>query len=249
MESVQRKAEFFKPGALIAVAQAAAGREQGLARQPPLRNDLGTLTVPVTTRAPEAQRTSTRACAGPTPSTTPRRSARSGRRRRPIPTCAMCYWGEAWVLGPNINEPMKPEATRRHSPRSPGDGAARRRQPERAGADRGARGALLAGPEGRPQGARAAYADAMGKVRRAFPDDDQIQVLYAEALMNLQPWDYWEAGRPDAQGPHRRERRRRWRRCSQRNPEHPGAIHLYIHAVEASTTPERAEPYADRLAR
>jgi tetratricopeptide (TPR) repeat protein len=73
-----------------------------------------------------------------------------------------------------------------------------------------------------------------------------VQALAAEALMNTQPWDYWEAdgvtpkGRADEIVAH-------LERALARDAEHPGAAHLYIHAVEASSKPERAEPYADRL--
>jgi tetratricopeptide (TPR) repeat protein len=92
----------------------------------------------------------------------------------------------------------------------------------------------------------AAYADAMGKVAAAFPNDDQAQVLFADALMNLQPWDYWEADRKTPKG-RTAEQVAALERVLKRTPDHPGAIHFYIHTVEATTTPERAEPFADRL--
>jgi tetratricopeptide (TPR) repeat protein len=71
-------------------------------------------------------------------------------------------------------------------------------------------------------------------------------VLYAEALMDTQPWDYWEAGgaKPKGNGQAIVDT---LEKVLKRNPQHPGAIHLYIHAVEASTHPERALPYARRL--
>ena len=91
-----------------------------------------------------------------------------------------------------------------------------------------------------------AYADAMGKVAASFPNDDQVQVLFADSLMNLQPWDYWEADRKTPKG-RTAEQVAALERVLGRNPDHPGAIHFYIHTVEATTTPERAEPFADRL--
>jgi tetratricopeptide (TPR) repeat protein len=86
----------------------------------------------------------------------------------------------------------------------------------------------------------------MTEVATAFSDDDNVQVLLVEALMNLAPWDYWEA---DAKTPKGRtaEIVTTLETVLKRNPNHPGAIHFYIHTVEASTTPQRAEPYADRL--
>ena len=86
----------------------------------------------------------------------------------------------------------------------------------------------------------------MTGVAARYPDDDQVQVLFADALMNLQPWDYWEADKRTPKG-RTAEQVAALERVLRRNPDHPGAIHLYIHTVEASTTPERAEPYADRL--
>jgi hypothetical protein len=68
-----------------------------------------------------------------------------------------------------------------------------------------------------------------------FPDDQEIAVLYADALMNLSPWDYWEEGGRRSKG--RPARRRNHRARAHRQPDHPGAIHLYIHLVEASAAP------------
>jgi tetratricopeptide (TPR) repeat protein len=93
-----------------------------------------------------------------------------------------------------------------------------------------------------------AYADAMGEAARAFPNDDTIQVLFAESLMDLSPWDYWEAGgaRPKNRGA---EMVDTLERVLERNPGHPGAAHYYIHAMEASTHPDKALPAARVLAR
>jgi hypothetical protein len=87
----------------------------------------------------------------------------------------------------------------------------------------------------------------MQKVAARFPADDTIRTLYVESAMDTQPWDYWEPGGavPKGRGA---EIVSGLETVLKRNPTHPGAIHLYIHAVEASTAPERALPYADRLA-
>ena len=72
-------------------------------------------------------------------------------------------------------------------------------------------------------------------------------MLLADALMNLSPWDYWEADGATPKG-RTAELVAALETALRRSPDHPGAIHLYIHDVEASTTPERAEAHADRLA-
>ena len=92
----------------------------------------------------------------------------------------------------------------------------------------------------------AAYADAMKKVATQFPNDEHIGVLYAESLMDLSPWDYWEAGGAKPKG-RTAELVATLERVLKANPNHPGAIHYYIHTVEASSDPKRAEPYAERL--
>ena len=90
-----------------------------------------------------------------------------------------------------------------------------------------------------------AYAKAMEEVFERFPDDPEVGTLYAESLMNLQPWDYWNE--------HRTPKGRTVdfvaaiEHVLANHPDHPGASHLYIHAMEAGPTPEKAVPYADRL--
>jgi tetratricopeptide (TPR) repeat protein len=163
------------------------------------------------------------------------------------PDCAMCWWGEALVLGPNINAPMMPEAV------GPAIAALKRATAlkGRAGAKERALIEALEQRYAEPAPADrapldAAYADAMKAVAQRFARDDTIQALHAEAAMDTQPWDYWEAAgtKPKGRGA---EIVAALERVLKRNPSHPGAIHLYIHAVEASDRPERALPYAERL--
>jgi tetratricopeptide (TPR) repeat protein len=99
-----------------------------------------------------------------------------------------------------------------------------------------------------------AYADAMERVQARFPQDPDVALLTADALMNLTPWDYWADGGRSPKGATERivaliEGVLGARDPGQlrANPDHPGAIHLYIHAVEASDRPERAAPHAARL--
>ncbi|MEO5629167.1 MAG: hypothetical protein ABIQ62_05290 [Thermomonas sp.] len=163
------------------------------------------------------------------------------------PTCAMCVWGQALVLGPNINLPMDPASAK--------DAAALARRAARLSAnarpaDRALIQAQLArfadpAPEDRKPLDRA-YADAMARVVADFPGDDDAATLYAEALMDLSPWSYWKAdGKPTEFTPRILAE---LERVLARNPRHIGAMHYYIHATEASPTPERAVPYADALA-
>ncbi|MFL6949298.1 MAG: tetratricopeptide repeat protein [Xanthobacteraceae bacterium] len=163
------------------------------------------------------------------------------------PDCAMCFWGEALVLGPNINLPMQEDAV------APAYAAAQKAKAPAGKAsprEQALIGALAARYGNDPKGARApldaAYAAEMAKVATQFFDDDEIATLYAEAVMDLSPWDYWKPGRSEP-NPQSVPIVPTLERVLARNPNHFGAIHFYIHAVEASDRPKRAEPYADRL--
>jgi tetratricopeptide (TPR) repeat protein len=162
------------------------------------------------------------------------------------PACALCYWGEALVLGPNVNVPMMPEA---NEPALAALAKAAARAKTAPARDRALIEALATRYSADAKAERpkldAAYAQAMAEVAKAYPEDT-ILALYAEALMDTQPWDYWEAGgaKPKGNGA---AIVTTLETVLARNPTHPGAIHLYIHAVEASAHPERALPYANRL--
>ena len=163
------------------------------------------------------------------------------------PDCAMCFWGEALVLGPNINLPMQGDAI------APAFAAAQKAKALAAKAsprEQALIGALAVRYGSDPKAARApfdaAYAAEMAKVAAQFPDDDEIATLYAEAVMDLSPWNYWKPGGQEP-NPQSTPIVPTLERVLARNPDHAGAIHLYIHAVEASGRPNRAEPYADRL--
>ena len=164
------------------------------------------------------------------------------------PALAMAYWGEAFVLGPNINAPMPAEAV---APAFAALAKAVELAPAAPAKDRALIAALQARYSADPQADRvaldAAFADAMGAVAARYPEDDTIQTLHAEAIMDTQPWDYWEAAGTRPKG-RAGDMLAALERVLARNPEHPGAIHLYIHAVEASAQPERGLPHARRLA-
>jgi tetratricopeptide (TPR) repeat protein len=163
------------------------------------------------------------------------------------PDCAMCFWGEALVLGPNINLPMQEDAI------APAFAAAQKAKAlatKASAREQALIGALTVRYGSDPKAARApfdaAYAAEMAKVAAQFPDDDEIATFYAEAVMDLSPWDYWKPGGQEP-NPQSAPIVPTLERVLARNSDHPGAIHFYIHAVEASDRPKRAEPYADRL--
>lgn len=162
------------------------------------------------------------------------------------PGNAMAYWGWALVLGPNLNLPMVPDVV----PRAYGavqkavalkDKVSAR---ERAYID-----ALAKRYSKDPSADRApldqAYAQAMEDLVARYPDDLDAATLYAASLMNLNPWDYWQLdGSPKGRT---LEVLDALQSVINRNPRHPGALHYYIHAVEARH-PEMGERPADLLA-
>lgn len=217
--------------------------------KPPLWNHLGTLSYPVTTAEGRAQQYFDQGLRL-TYAFNHLEAQRAFRQAQKLdPHCAMCFWGEALVLGPNINAPMEPTAA------TPAWKALTRAKALAKGASPRER-ALIAAlaqryaqhPPADRKPLDAAYAQAMGKLAAKFPEDDEIAVLYAESLMDLSPWDYWEDGGRKPKG-RTAEILQVLEKVLARNPDHPGAIHYYIHMVEASDRPERAEPYAERLAR
>ena len=162
------------------------------------------------------------------------------------PACAMCLWGEAHALGPNINDGMHPDAEARAF-----EAATQAANLATTPLERALTGALILRYAPAGTGDRAAlnqtFADAMGAVAAAFPDDANVLVLYADALMNVQPWDYWEAGGVTPKGGAALILSS-LEAAMKIDPDHPAAMHLYIHAVEASTNPARGEAAANRLA-
>lgn len=161
-------------------------------------------------------------------------------------SCAMCYWGIAFAYGPNINLPMD-------EPSGAAAWEALQRAVELASktseVEQAFIGALAKRYGSDPAADRAqrdsAYARAMAEVAKRFPGDDDANVLYADALMNLKPWVYWtKDGKAREDTP---AMLAALETVTARNPKHAGACHLFIHAVEEHY-PERAEPCADRLA-
>lgn len=163
------------------------------------------------------------------------------------PDCAMCWWGMSVALGPNINLPMPPDAV---APAWQALQQAQARASKASPREQAWIAALATRYSKDPKADRhaldEAYAEAMGKLWREHPDDLDAGTFYAEAMMDTQPWDYWQADASTPKG-HGAEIVATLETVLKQAPDHPGALHLYIHAVEASTTPERGEAAADRL--
>lgn len=162
--------------------------------------------------------------------------------------CAMCFWGAALVLGPNINDPVPTPDREVKAYETLQE--AKARAPKVSEKERALIEALGARYAATPPSDRApldqAYADAMRRVAHRFPDDLQIQALFAEAMMDTMPWAYWtEDGEPK---PLTEDVFVTLDFVIERDPDHPGANHFYIHAVEQEQ-PERGEAPADRLRR
>lgn len=168
------------------------------------------------------------------------------------PNCAMCFWGEALALGPNINVTSNGKAVMGDGDRKSAYAAIQKAISLGASATERERDYIAALAErynGKPETPREpldeAYVGAMATLHAKYPEDNDAASLYAEALMTTMPWDYWtESLSPK---PRTVTVVAALERVLERNPRHPMAIHLYIHAVEASKTPERAETPADTL--
>ncbi|MBB34496.1 MAG: hypothetical protein CME88_14155 [Hirschia sp.] len=169
------------------------------------------------------------------------------------PSCAMCFWGEALATGPNINVTANGKAVMSEDEQAAAFAALSKAVELAPGAseiEQDLITALQARYAAEPVEDRTtldrAYAKALGRLVTKYPKDNDIGAMYAEAWMNTMPWDYWSDGstpRPEAVNAINM-----LEAIIARAPEHPLALHLYIHAVEASANPARAEAAADTLA-
>lgn len=232
------------------IVQSAIANTPPEAAQPrsPLFEGLGPLTYKVTTTAPQAQAFFDQGLKlfyafNPGEAVASFRAASDA-----DPNCAMCFWGEALTLGPNLNGQQR-ETPAALAAIAKAKALADRVTPhERALIDAVA-ARFSSDAKIKPEELDIAYADAMAKVHAAYKDDADIAAIYAESAMNVHsaPWnDWWDktgrvptgyvAGAIAAiEG------------VLAKRPDHPGAIHLYIHAMDGSVNIAKAEPYADRL--
>ncbi len=161
------------------------------------------------------------------------------------PELAMAYWGQALVLGPNINAMMEP-----HEEPQALEIMQRARLLMHKASEK--EQALIQALEKRYSGKTEnrtandkAYAEAMLEVHRRYPDDPDIAMLYVESMMDIRPWGYWMRDGTPHEGTEAIVARTE--AVLRHNPEHPGALHMYIHLIEPTSTPERAELAADTL--
>lgn len=162
------------------------------------------------------------------------------------PNCAMCYWGVAYVLGPNINAGMDAQVVSEawEALQKAVILSQNASEKEKAYIQALAKRYALEPVEER-KSLDTAYANAMREVVQRYPEDLDAATLFVEAVMDKSPWSYWtKEGEPK---PETREILTVLESVLKQNPNHAGANHLYIHAVEASPNPERGIASADRL--
>lgn len=162
--------------------------------------------------------------------------------------CAICFWGASLVLGPNINDPIPTPEREVKAYETLNEAIARTEHAsdKEQALIEALKSRVAPAPPSDRSALDQAYAEAMRLVADSYPDDLEIQTLFAEAMMDTMPWNYWMAdGEPK---PLTTEVFARLERVLQRAPNHPGANHFYIHAVEQEH-PERGVQAADNLRR
>ena len=236
-------------------SQSSTAPAQSLAQRAgaPLFEGMGDYHMPITTADPDAQRYFDQGMVLAF-GFNHAESIRSFRAAQTLdPTCAMCFWGEALATGPNINVTSNGKAimapAERASARAAIDQALALMDDVSPGEQDWIR-ALDQRYDGQADTPREpldrAWANALADMASRYPDDTTVASVYAEALMNTMPWDYWG---PDGEAkPDTQAVIASLEAVMDADPDHPLALHLYIHALEASSNAARAEPAADRLA-
>lgn len=218
----------------------------------PLFKGMGEFSMPITTADPDAQRYFDQGMILAF-AFNHAESVRSFKAAQTLdPSCSMCFWGEALAIGPNINVTSKGKVIMSPAERTAAFSAITQALTLAPGASPREQAyiqALASRYNGDPDTPRApldeAWAQAMGKVSETYPNDLTAAAIHAEALMNTMPWNYWSddlKAKPATQVVIAN-----LERVLEGAPDHPLAQHLYIHALEASSTPEKAEAVADRL--
>ena len=235
---------------LVGLVSGCARGGRGAAIAPPSEprfDGLGTHARPVSTASPQAQRLFNQGLVWAYAFNHDEaiRSFRAAAEQDP--NLAVAWWGVALCNGPHINFPLMEPAQSRAAWAALANAQARSATASPVEQDLiaalAARYAQTPPADRRPLDE--AYAAAMKQVWQRHPHDADVGALYAEALMDLQPWDLWtKDGKPKGNTP---EILAVLERVLELNPDHPGANHFYIHAVEASPHPERGNASADRL--
>jgi tetratricopeptide (TPR) repeat protein len=218
-----------------------------LAAKEPLYDGLGSYSRKVTTDSAEAQRYFDQGL-GFLHGFNHRAAIRAFQQAAELdPECAMAHWGVALACGPHINSMAVPPPAAELAWKELE--LAEKNAGNASPVERALIGALAkryASPQPEDRsGLDRAYADAMREVWKKYPKDPDVGAFFAEAMLNLRPWDQWTPdGKPQ---PGTDEIIATLDAVLKLNPNHPLANHLYIHAVEASPNPERAIAAADRL--
>jgi hypothetical protein len=176
-------------------------------------------------------------------------AARSFERAAALdPKLAMAWWGVALAVGPNYNLPVDPEHEKTAVSAIDKAKALYTDAPqiEKDYIDAMAK-RFSAGANPNYRQLDIDYSNAMRALSRKYPDDLDAATLFADSMMNLRPWKLWNADGTPAEGTS--EIVTTLEGVLKRDPQHIGAMHLYIHAVEASPNPDRALPYADNIAK
>ena len=236
-------------------SQSSTAPAQSLAQRAgaPLFEGMGDYHMPITTADPDAQRYFDQGMVLAF-GFNHAESIRSFRAAQTLdPTCAMCFWGEALATGPNINVTSNGKAimapAERVSARAAIDQALALMDDVSPKEQDWIR-ALDQRYDGQADTPRdpldRAWANALADMASRYPDDTTVASVYAEALMNTMPWDYWG---PDGEAkPDTQAVIASLEAVMDADPDHPLALHLYIHALEASSNAAKAEPAADGLA-
>ena len=212
-----------------------------------LMTGLGSLHHPVSTTKPEAQRFFDQGLSLVF-AFNHDEAVRSFKRAAELdPQMAMAWWGVALALGPNINQDIELSGEQAAVDAAQKARALSQNKPtiERAYIEALAKRYSI-DPKADLKKLAVDYKNAMGDLVKKYPDDLDAATLYAESMMDLRPWQLWTADGKPAEGTE--EIITVLESVLRRNPNHAGAIHYYIHAVEASPTPERALAYAPKLA-
>jgi hypothetical protein len=175
-------------------------------------------------------------------------AARSFHRAADLdPKLAMAYWGIAEAVGPNYNDPASDERfAEAHNAIQKASELSAGASPAEQGYIQAMAVRFPADPQADRRQAAEAYHEAMRQLAQKFPDDLDAATLFAESGMNLHPWGLWHKDGTPEEGTE--EIVATLESVIKRDPNHMGAIHYYIHAVEASRSPERALAGASRLA-
>ena len=240
MRTIASVAVFL--GACVCLAQ-----DQGTPKPAFLMEGLGNLHHPVSTKNAEAQQFFDQGLRL-VYAFNHEEAARSFHRAAELdPKLAMAWWGVALAVGPNYNLPVDPEHEKIaveavEKAKALGANAT----PIEKGYIEAMARRFSGDPNPDYHQLNLNYSKAMGELTHSYPDDLDAATLYADSLMNLRPWKLWKADGTPAPGTS--EIVATLESVLRRDPNHIGAMHLYIHAVEASPNPERALPYADRIA-